>query len=176
MKRTKNITKSDRDEHLTKELSQAEILLQQGNKEQAEKLLLDLRNKTQGGLIYNQVTHLLAFLAFEKKDTKLAYEYLLSIKDKLSDEAICLMHNLAFEENDYQMVKKLSANCYKLSPSKKVALINARTFAVLNEPKPAGGWLKTAMQFEEFDIKSILREKYFETVKNDSSFKHFFNK
>jgi len=173
-RRTKNITKSDRDENLADELNKAQLLLQQGKKEEAEKLLLDLRNKTHKGLIFTQATHFLAFLAFEKKETTKAYEYLLSIKDKLTDEAICLMHNLAFEENNYKLVKELSASCYKLSPSKKVALNNARAFAVLGEAKPAGGWLKTAIQFEGTDVKKTLNEKYFEKVKNDPTFKHFF--
>lgn len=173
-RRTKNITKSDRDEKLSDELNQAQKLIEEGNKDEAEKLLLDLRNKTHKGLIFTQVTHILAFLSFEKHDNKKAYEYLLSIKDKLGDEAICLLHNLAFDENDYKLVKELSSSCYKLAPSKKVALINARAFGILGEAKPAGGWLKTVSQYEDVDIKKILEEKYFEKVKDDPTFKHFF--
>ncbi len=173
-RRAKSITKSDIDEKLTDELGKAQSLIEQGKKEDAEKLLIDLRNKTLKGLIFTQSTQFLAFLAFEKKETKKAYEYLLSIKDKLTDEAIGLMHNLAFEENNYKLVKELSSRCYKLTPSKKVALMNARAFAILGEAKPAGGWLKTATQFEKLDVQKILGEKYFEKVKNDPSFKHFF--
>jgi hypothetical protein len=133
-------------------------------------------NKTHEGLIFIQATHFLAFLAFEKKENKKAYEYLLSVKDKLSEEATCLLHNLAFEENNYELVKKLSANCYRLSPTKKNALINARTFAILGEAKLAGGWLKTAKQFGSLDMQKILMEKYFEKVKKQPNFKHFFEK
>lgn len=173
-RKTKNITKSDIDEKLTQELGRAQMLIEQGKKDEAEKLLLDLRDKTHNGLIFNQVTHMLAFMAIEKKENKKAYEYLLSIKDRLTDEAICLMHNLAFEENDYKTVKELSASCYKLSPSKKAALINARAFAILGDAEPAGGWLKTASQYEDVDVQKILEEKYFEKVKTDPVFKHFF--
>lgn len=174
-RRTRNITKADIDQKFTDELQKAQRFIEQGNKEEAEKLLLDLRNRTHEGLIYNQATHVLALLAFEKKETNKAYEYLLSIKDKLTDEDICLMHNLAFEENNYKLVTELSSSCYKLSPTKKVALINARAFAILGEARPAGGWLKTASQFDNLDIKNILNEKYFDKVKNDASFKNFFN-
>lgn len=173
-RRTKNITNMDRDEALTEELGKAQLLLQQGSKEEAEKLFQDLRNKTHKGLIFTQATHFLAFLAFEKKETKKAYEYLLSVKDKLSEEAICLMHNLAFKENNYELVKELSSSCYKLSPTKEVALMNAKAFAILGEAKPAGGWLKTAKQFGEMDIQNIIKEKYFDKVKDNPNFKHFF--
>jgi len=175
-RKSKNIKKCDRDEKLSDILVKAQMLIKKGDKQEAEKLLKDLRSKTNEGMIFVQTTHILAFLSYEKKDRKKAYEYLLSIKDKIEDDAICLLHELAFDEKNYKLVKELSASSYKLAPTKEIALKNAKTFAILGEAKPAGGWLKTASQFNQLDIDKILSENYFDKVKNDPVFKKFFHK
>ena len=175
-RKSKNITTSDRDDTLADEFSKAQTLLHEGKKNEAKNILEDLRDKTKKGLIFTQATQLLAFLYYEQKDNKKAYEYLLSVKDKLPENAICLMHKLAFEENNFAVVKELSSSCYKLAPTEEVALINARAFAILGEAKPSGGWLKTAKGFNKIDITKILDEKYFEKVKEDPTFKKFFSK
>jgi len=173
-RKSKNLQKCDRDEKLAHELELAQKLLKKGDLKKAEKLFEDLRNKTHEGLIFNQATHFLAYMFYEREDFKKAYEYLLSVQDKLNEEAVCLLHKLAFQENNFELVKKLSSDCYKLSSTKKVALINARAFAILGEAKPAGGWLQTAIQFNDVDLKQVLSEKYFEKIKNDPTFLSFF--
>ena len=175
-RKSKNIQKCDRDENLAELLIKAQLLIKEGNKDEAQKLLEDLRSKTKEGLIYVQATHLLAFLFNDQKDRKKTYEYLLSIKDKIADDAICLLHELAFEEEDFKLVKELSASSYKLSPTMEIALKNAKAFAILGEAKPSGGWLKTATQFDKLDLDKVLSEKYFDKVKDDPAFKHFFKK
>lgn len=174
-RRSKGLTNSDRDEKLSNELKRAIILYQKKEFEEAKELFVDLRNKSKNGLIFNQSTHYLAFIEYEKNDFKKAYEYLLTIKDKLGDDGICLMHKLAFEENNFELVKELSSSCYKLSSTKSVALINAKAFAMLKEAKPAGGWLNTAMQYGDIDLNSLLLEHYFAYVKDDEEFKKFFH-
>ncbi|MFA6119271.1 MAG: site-2 protease family protein [Parachlamydiales bacterium] len=173
-RKSKDLSKDDRDEKLVNKLNKAIFLFQKKDYAEAEELLMDLRNQTHDGMIYNQAVHYLAFIAYEKNDFKKAYEYLLLIKNNLMDDAICLLHKLAFEENNFDLVKELSSDCYKLSATKFVALTNAKAFAMLKEAKPAGGWLKTAIQFGDIDLESILSEKYFDNVKNDSEFKSFF--
>ncbi|NGX27864.1 MAG: Stage IV sporulation protein FB [Candidatus Anoxychlamydiales bacterium] len=175
-RKSKNITPSDRDDTLAEAFAKAQLLMQEGKKRDAQKILEDLRGKTHQGLIFTQATQLLAFLYYEQKDNKKAYEYLLSVKDRLQEDAVCLLHKLAFEEDNYQIVKDLSASCYKLAPTKEVALINARSFAMLGDAKPAGGWLRTAKEFGQIDISKIINEKYFEKIKEDPIFKNFFSK
>jgi Zn-dependent protease len=173
-RRSKNIQKCDRDDTLADELSKAELALNQNKKEEAKTLLEDLRKKTKQGLIFTQATHLLAFIYHEKKDDKKTYEYLLSVKDKLADEAVCLLHDLAFKKDNFQLVKELSARAYKITPSKEIALKNSQAFAILNEPKPSGGWLKTAKQFGSLDLNEVISQNYFDKVRDQAEFKHFF--
>ena len=175
-RKSKNIKKCDRDERFADAFTKAQLLMKGGNKDEAQKLLEDLRSKTKEGLIYVQATHLLAFLYNDQKDRKKTYELLVSIKDKIADEAICLLHELAFEEDNFKLVKDLSASSYKLSPTMEIALKNAKAFAMLGEAKPSGGWLKTASQFNKLDLDKVLSEKYFDKVKNDPAFKHFFKR
>ncbi len=87
---------------------------------------------------------------------------------------MCRLHKLAFDEKNYSLVTKLSAKCYGLTPTKEVALTNAKAFAMLNEAKPAGGWLKTDANFEGVDINKIISENYFIKVKDSPSFQKFF--
>lgn len=175
-RKSKNIKKCDREEEFANSLTKAHLLVKEGNKDEAKKLLEDLRSKTKEGLIFVEATHLLAFLYNEQKDRKKTYELLVSIKDKITDEGICLLHELAFEEENFKLVKELSASSYKLSPTMEIALKNAKAFAVLKEAKPSGGWLKTAALFNKLDVDKVLSEKYFDDVKNDPAFKHFFKK
>ncbi len=175
-RRSKNLQKCDRDEKLADLLTKAQLLIKEGKKDEAQKLLEDLRAKTKQGLIYIQATHLLALLFYDQKDRKKAYKLLLSIKDKITDEAICILHELAFDEKNYQLVKQLSADSYKVSPTLEIALKNAKAFAILGEAKPSGGWLRTAFQFKKMDLDKVLLDKCFDNVKNDPSFKKFFKK
>jgi predicted Zn-dependent protease len=173
-RQARNVARPDLDEKLTEKFNYAQSLMDSGNKQEAVKVLEELRKETKKGMIYLQSTHILAFLALEENQAKKAYEYLLSIQDKLSQEAICILHNLAFEENNYELVKRLSSSCYKILPSEKNALINARTFALLGEARQAAGWLKTAMQFGNLNKEAILSENYFKEVKNSPQFMKYF--
>ncbi len=174
-RRSKNISAADRDSSLADELKKAEALLQNNQEDKAREILERIINKTKSGLIYVAAVHYLALIYFNKKENKQAYGLLLSIKDHLQEDAICIMHKLAFENKNYALVKKLSASCYKLHPSFEVAITNARTFGILNEAKPAGGWLKTAKGFEKIDINKVVQESFFDSVRDSKTFKDFLN-
>ena len=46
-------------------------------------------------------------------------------------------------------------------------------FAHLNQPKPAGGWLQTALEFGKMDLAKILQENVFQNIMKDPAFKEF---
>ncbi|OGN62190.1 MAG: hypothetical protein A3F40_04240 [Chlamydiae bacterium RIFCSPHIGHO2_12_FULL_27_8] len=172
-RRTKNMSKDDQNTSLTDELKRAEMFFNSQNFEESKKLLEDIINKTKKGLIFVEATHVLSFIYFEKKEFKKAYDLLIAIKDKLRNEGIVVLHKSAYEIEDFNIVVKLSAEAYKLVPTQLIALYNARAFAAINKPKPAGGWLKTAIDFNNLNIEGILNEKYFEKVKNSNEFLKF---
>jgi stage IV sporulation protein FB len=172
-RKSKFLTQADRNAEESSLLEQGEKALEQGNKIEAKEIFQKLREDTLKGLLYNTATQYLALIKLSEGEKKEAYQLLLEIKEQLSDDAKCILHSLAFEEENYPLVAEYSALCYQQNPSLDIALKNAKTFAILNQSKPSGGWLQTASQYESFDLKATLEEKVFENVLKDEHFKHF---
>lgn len=170
---TRFITTSDRDDQSRQEIMLAEKSLEEGNKKEAKEHLRKIREKSSGGLIYNAASQYLALLEFEEGNKKEAYELLLSVKDKLQGDALLLLHELSYEFENYQLVSEISQKCFQLYPCQKVALTNARAFALLKQPKHAGGWLQTAREFGHLDLAKILEESVFQEIKQDQNFRQF---
>lgn len=164
-------TSEDRDEDLRKDLLQAEIALQEGRKEDAKKHLEKVKG-TRGVLGFTAAQYL-AMLAMEEGNAERAYELLIPIRQHLSGEALCLLHKLAAQHKNDSLVASLSAECYQISPSQEMALENARAFARLLNPKLAGGWLQTALQFGNVDKEQVLNEEAFQQVKDHPDFQVF---
>lgn len=172
-RKSRFISKSDRDDENREEMGLAEKALQEGNKEEAKKHLHAIKEKGTKGLLNTAAVQYLALMEFQEGRRKEAYELLLSIEDQLSGEPQLILHELSFEFENYELVSKLSQNCFQMFPSQKVALTNARAFAYLNQPRPAGGWLQTALEFGKLDLTKILQENAFQNIMKDPAFKEF---
>lgn len=172
-RKTRKASAVDREEDFKKMLEQGALLLQQNDKAGAEKIFEDVRSKAAGGLLAAAASQYLAYLYAAEGKRREAYELLLSCREDLEDVGTGLLHELAFEMLDYATVTDLSAECYQLAPNQSVALRNARAFAALNKPEPAGGWLQTASQHGPFDLKKILEEEVFVNVVNDQVFRQY---
>lgn len=172
-RKTRKASAKDREEDFKKMLEEGEALLQQNDKAGAERIFEEVRTKAEGGLLAAAASQFLAYLYSGEGKRREAYELLLSCRDDLEDAGKCLLHELAFEMLDYATVADLSAECYQMAPHQKVALRNARAFAALKKPEPAGGWLQTASQQGPFDLKKILEEEVFGDVLNDRVFRKY---
>jgi stage IV sporulation protein FB len=166
-------TRDDREEENKKLMTQAEEALEEGRKEDAKRHLEDLVQKASGGILAFAAQQYLAFLAFKDGRRKECYDLLLPIKEHLADDSLCILHELAAEERNYPLVVELSAKCYQIEPSQKMALNNARAFAYQNQAKHAGGWLQTAWQFGGLNLAHILEEEEFKVLKRDPEFNEF---
>ncbi|MBI5346732.1 MAG: M50 family metallopeptidase [Chlamydiae bacterium] len=175
-KKAKNLSSFDRKEVNADELRQGEVLFEDGKKDEAKKIFEDIRHKTKEGLLFIAATHYLALIEYEDKNNLQSYNLLLSIKDKLTDEAACLLHKLAFEEKNYELVTELGSNCYKYLPTEEVALNNARAYGELKQPTFAGGWLQTAHEYGHVNFEEIILEKFFDNVRESEEFKVFIKK
>ncbi len=172
-KKSRFLSKSDQSDENKQNLIKAEVAMQSGKNEEAKELFAKVRESAKEGLLFVTATQYLAFLYFEQGHFHDAYEMLYPIKKQISEEAICLLHKLAYRESDFSLVMELSSECYQFSPSQDAALRNARAFAKLSRPKLAGGWLQTAYNHGGLDIKKIISEEIFSSVRNDPSFKQF---
>ena len=91
----------------------------------------------------------------------------------MSIEGLCLLHALAAEHFNWDLVAKLSAECFQFAPTQEMALRNARAFAHLRKAKPAGGWLQTAASNGTLEIENILKEEPFQAIKLEPDFQQF---
>lgn len=166
-------TRNDREEDNKRLMIRAEEALQAGNNEEAKRLLEEVKQKAEGGILAHAAQQNLAFLAYKEGKKKDGYDLLLPIQEHLSDDALCLLHELAAEQKNYPLVAELSAKCYQIDPSQKMALNNARAFAFEAQAKHAGGWLQTAWQYGGLSLGQILEETEFKGIKEDPEFKRF---
>lgn len=166
-------TSGDREDENKQTLMLAEVALKEGKKGEAKQLFEQVRQKGEGGLLASAASQYLAFLYEQEEKHKDAYDLLIPFKKNLADDALCLLHKLAATQGDYSLVAELSSDCYQVSSTSEVALRNARAFAFLKQPKPAGGWLQTAYQHGGFDLDALLKEEEFASLKSDADFRSF---
>lgn len=163
----------DRDEDLKKEMIEAEQLLQAGDRSGAIQHFEKILQKAPGGMLATNASQLLAFLYVHRGQREEAYQLLVSVKEHLANDALCLLHTLAAEKGNSELVAQLSAECYQFSPTRDVALCNAKAFARLGQPEPSGGWLQTAWQFGSFNMGELLQDDSFTQVRDDPVFRKF---
>ncbi len=174
-RKSRFVTSSDRSQENAVLMQKIEEKLAEGKKEEAKKLLFQLLEKIEKkGVLFLAAQQHLAFLCLEEGNPDEAYKLLIHIKNKLSDQAKLVLHKIAFDKKDYQLVKELSSDCYNLAGKGEVALINAKAFAALGESKPSGGWLRTALEQIDLNLDQILEDPVFKKVKDKAEFLEFF--
>ncbi|HSX25473.1 MAG TPA: site-2 protease family protein [Chlamydiales bacterium] len=172
-RKSRHANRSDRDDGNRQLMIQAESALQEGNLDEAKRLLEEVHEKAAGGMLGHAASQYLAFIAMREGRRKDAYDLLLPVKEDLTDDSLALLHQLAAEQKNYSLVAELSAPCYQTAPSQQMALHNARAFAALKQPRPAGGWLQTAWQEGSFDLNALLNEEEFQAIKDHPDFRQF---
>ncbi len=169
-RRTRHLSENDRDDSLREQLEKVEEFMQTGNKEEALRFCQEIRAKAKKGMIYELATQYLAFLKYEKGDSKEAYELLQSIREELSGDALCVLHKVAFEQSDFPLVVELAGTCFQNWPTAETALRNAYAHAHLKQVVPMVGWLQTAINEGLSNRKDILANQIFDPFRTDPSF------
>lgn len=172
-RQSRKATSSDRDDANRQLMLRAEQAIAAGQKQEAKQILEELKNHAKGGILAVAAQQYLAYLAYQEGKKQEAYDLLLPIKDHVTEDSLCLLHELAAEQKNYPLVVSLSTKCYQVDPSQQTALNNARAFAHEHMGKHAGGWLQTAWQYGSFDLRHVLAEEPFKFVKEDPEFQEF---
>jgi stage IV sporulation protein FB len=173
IRRTRNLTESDRDDDLRSLISRAEMLIQTGQRDEAASVCEEVRKKAQKGLLFALATQYLAFLQYEKGLSRESYQLLLSIRPDLANDGICLLHKAAFDQRDFSLVAELGSTCFQTLPSAETALRNSLAHAELKQTVPSIGWLRTAIQEGLVNISEILRSSSFDGIRKDPAFEEF---
>ena len=172
-RKSRHMTRVDREEGIKELLMKGELALQQGKKEEAAATFAEVHRLGAKGVFATTAAQYLAFLWMKEGKHREAYEILLPLKEHLSDETLCLLHQLAAEVKNDPLVAELAAGCYQVAPTQEMALQSARSFARLGEAKNAGGWLQTAWKEGGLDLRTVLSEEAFSRVRRDPTFLAF---
>ncbi|MCP5491612.1 MAG: site-2 protease family protein [Chlamydiales bacterium] len=170
-RRAKNMTEVDRDELVTKEVEEIDQLIEQKRYKEAIPHLEDLIARTKSGITFQRSSELLAHIYSQEQNWSKAYELLLPIKEELSPPARILLHKAAFEKQDFELVLALGGPCFQDLPEAEIALNNAIAAATLNQVEPAIGWLLSAQDRGLTNIKDVVRNPAFDTIRDNPSFK-----
>jgi Zn-dependent protease len=172
-RKSRTMTDRDRGEDVKKLFDQAEQDLEAGQKNAARIGFEKVRTETQRGVFYILATQYLAFLKADEGKNQEVYELLVSIRPQLSEEALCLLHRIAFELKDYPLVVELGPTCFQKEPNAEAALRNAYACAILKQPIPTVGWLQTAISEGLQNIGEVLKEEPFDALRQDPIFQEF---
>ena len=144
--------------------------MQIGKKDDAYHLCEEIRAKAKKGMIFELSTQYLAFLKYEKGQTKEAYDLLRSIREDLGGDALCLLHKAAFEQKDFPLVVELAGTCFQTWPTAETALRNAYAHAQMHQAVPSVGWIQTAINEGLANTKEVLSDHVFDSIRQDPSF------
>ncbi len=175
-RRTRHLSETDRDDTLRQQLEIVEELMQTGKKEEAFRLCQEIRSKAKKGMIYELATQYLAFLKYEKGDSRDTYDLLKSIREELGGDALCLLHKVAFEQKDFRLVIELAGSCFQNWPNTETALRNACAHAQMKQAVPTVGWLQTAISEGLANVNEVLSDPVFDSVRQDPSFQELLKK
>ena len=169
-RRTRHLSQTDRDDQLREQLEKVEEFMQVGKKQEALALCEEIRAKAKKGMIFELSTQYLAFLKYEKGESKEAYDLLRSIRDELGGDALCLLHKVAFEQKDFSLVTELAGTCFQSWPTTETALRNAYAHAQLRQAVPTVGWLQTAINEGLANTQAVLSDPLLDPIRQEASF------
>jgi len=170
-RKTRHLSETDRDDTLRERLERVEEMMQTGQRQEAEQLCQEICSQAKKGMIYELSTQYLALLAYEKGDSKRAYDLLCSVQDALGGDALCVLHKVAFDQKDFSLVVQLAGACFQSRPTVDTALRNARAHAQMHQPLPTVGWLQTAMNEGLHNARKLFADDPFlDPIRSDASF------
>lgn len=164
------MSKDDQDSALQKVLEDAELDLNNGDLDTAKQKLQGIRQTTEQGMIYMAATEHLASILTQQGNYQEALAMLTALEDNLSGDALVLLHQLAFGNNDWQLAVTIGDRAYQAYPNCETALINALSYAMLKNATPAIGWLQRSIEDGLPDPKSVFKKVEFDHIRRDASF------
>ncbi len=172
-RRAKNMTEVDRDLSVTKEVEEIEALVEQKKFKEAVPHLEELIAKTKSGMTFQHASELLAHIYSQDQEWGRVYDLLIPAKEDLSPPACLLLHKAAFEKKDFELVLALGAQVFQEVPEAEVAINNAIAAAALSQVEPAIGWLQSAQDRGLTNLKDVIQNPAFDSIRETPEFKDF---
>jgi stage IV sporulation protein FB len=167
------LTDQDQNSDLKKEFVEAQVFFQKGDLNSAWSHFSELRNKTTSGLTHTLSTIYMSKMLLDKGESKEAYLLIKPLNKQLPLESKLLLHRLAFENEDYEVVKSVANECYRFNPTSILAYHNAITFANLKDSQATLGWLRSAQRQGMEVKKESVELGCFDFIRTDQNFQTF---
>jgi len=163
----------DRNTDLQALVKDADLDMENGNKQAALEKLEKVRSTNKEGILYTLATQQLADIYRKEERYDEAYQLLLPIHQRLSGENLSSFQFLAHMNGDYKMVTEVGSKCYQDNPSYNTALLNAIAYAALEKAEPACGWLDCALREGLPSLSDALSHPEFDAIREDPRFQRF---
>ncbi len=164
------MTPHDNDSHLQTLLKEAIEELRVGRQNDALAKFITIREQVSRGVIYLTATQYMARILAEQGHYKQAYEWLMSIKRHLSTDYLEMLQQLAFRLQEWEIATEIGNEIYQQDQSSDIALINALSYAIMGQARPAVGWLRCAVQSGLTNLASIVRKREFDAIRHTPEF------
>lgn len=170
------ISDKDEDQALKQLLDNGKEYFKHGRLDDAQRNFEEIRDASSSGVIYNTATELLAVLLQKQGLYREAYAILGPISKKISPESLRVYQQVAYQSGAWQEATKIGERAYQTFPTYDIALINAFSYGLLGEARPAIGWLQRALSDGLPNIKAILSKQEFDKIRSSSPFIEFVQK
>jgi Zn-dependent protease len=166
-----HMTNQDTDQHLQNLLEEALEEMRIGKKKEALDKFMLLREQAQRGALHLKATQYMARLLAEEGHFLQAYEWLMSIRKYLSSKDLCLLQQLTYKLHKWEESAQVGKEFYQKEPTSEAALMNALSYAIMGQAKPAVGWLRCAVQTGRTkNISEVIEKREFDAIRNTPEF------
>ncbi len=172
-RKSKAFTAEDQSQGLQSLLQKAQEEILKGNQSEAIAMLEEILQKSHKGVIFLKATEYLALLNARLEEWPKVYNLLRPQVGQLSLESLCMLHQAAFLEKDYEVVEKISGKCFQDFPSVELAVRSAYACGYLQKTHAAVGWLQAALQMGLTNAKEIVEHPSLESIRDEEEFKEF---
>jgi Zn-dependent protease len=170
LKRALSMTAADADESLTGLLPRALGLWQMGQREEAVKVLAELREKAKAGLTYDAATLQLAFYLYQLERVAEAHALFKACGESdMSPAARRAYADAARRSGDFETALRLGRTNFHDRPGPEAAFEAARAAAGLGDARETAAWLRTALRLG-LD-RAGLRAREFDGVRGSAEFR-----
>lgn len=166
----KDLTPQDHNADLQTLLQEGMRAASEGRRSEALAKFQQLREESKSGMLYVAATQNMARALAEEGKRKEAYELLLPIQKQLSGDYLVFLQNLAYLLQEWEEAARVGTVAYQQEPSAEVALVNAMSYAVIGQSKPAVGWLRCAVQQGYPSVQNIIKKREFDSIRNSNDF------
>lgn len=170
---TKDLTESDRDHELQRLFRDGERAFRAEQFDHALGLFRQILEKAHDGLLYQGAAQYVGMIHYSRGELGPAYEVLLPLETHLSGDSLRILHQLAYQREDYESVRRTGAKTYQQSPNYETAYMNAVSHAVVGEAEQAVGWLECAVRDGISNLHASLTRASFDPIRRHRLFQDF---